>query len=256
MSLSWLDRLICHVHPRRIVVERRSWREAPRRHAIDVPSPTTGEPEWQPALAAFGQALAGDGKRGGRAHVIVADHYVRYALIPWDDTFVGGRMRKAVALALFRNTLGDRAHSLEIALDRPRFRRNGMAAGIEGEFLSGLRTALNRQGIRLHSLQPRLVGELAAGGKRLADTDGWFVCADTDRLTLAGFQAGALTSLRNQRATEDEIDAELGALLVAEGSACDGKRLILCGGAARLSPPTGDWEVCEWPSILPEATGA
>jgi len=257
VSLSWLDRLSLYVHPRRVVLERRAWREAPRRHWVDVAPPSAGEPDWQPVLAAVASALAADGRRGGRAGLVVADHFVRYALLPWSDDVVGARARQAVARALLRNTAGERADALELALDRPRFRRPGLAAGIERSFLDSLRGVLRQQRVAISSLQPRLVRELAAGRRKLAGFDGWFVSADAERLTLARLRRGSLVTLRNQRTTREALSTELVAILAAESGGEEGGKLLFCCDAPlQLEPAIGGWEVSPWPSSLPGGTHA
>lgn len=252
MSLSWLDRLSLYVHPRRVVLERRSWRGAVCRQVLDTAPPAAGGPDWQPALAAVAGVLAADGRRGGRAAVVVADHFVRYAVLPWSDEVSGEGARRAVAQALLRNALGERAEGLEIALDRPRFRQPGLAAGIERAFLDELRAVLRRQHIVMTSLQPRLVRELAAGRRQLGSFDGWFVSAEAERLTLAGIAAGSLVALRNQRVSPDSLTAELSALLAADCQREPGGKLFVCtaGGLPLpvLPPP---WEIVAWPSALP-----
>lgn len=254
MSLSWLDRLSLYVHPQRVVLERRSWRGAVRRQAAVVIAPAPGESDWQPALAAVAHTLAADGRRGGRVEIVVADHFVRYAVLPWSDSISGPRARLAVARALLRNTLGERADGLEIALDRPRFRRPGLAAGVDRRFIHELRAQFHRHRIAVASLQPRLVCELAAGRRKLADFDGWFVSADPERLTLASLEGGSLVALRNQRATPDSLAAELSALLAADCRSAPGGKLLFCAdGAVTLAGKLSPWEVALWPSVLPGA---
>lgn len=256
MSLSWLDRLKLYVHPRRVVLEHRSWRGAVRRQEAVVPPPVPGESDWQPALAAVAGMLAADNRRGGRVEIIVADHFVRYVVLPWSDGITGPRARQAVAHALLRNTLGERVDTLEVALDRPRFRRTGLAAGIERRFVDELRGAFRRRRIAVSSLQPRLVRELASGRKKLADFDGWFVSADPERLTLASLERGSLVALRNQRSTPESLGTELGALLAADCRREPGGKLFVCTDGLMLPSIPPPWEVAAWPSVLSGVTHA
>lgn len=221
-----------------------------------MPPPAPGESDWQPALAAVAEMLADDNRRGGRVEIIVADHFVRYVVLPWSDGITGSRARHAVAYALLRNTLGERGDALEIALDRARFRRPGLAAGIERRFVDELRGAFRRRRIAVSSLQPRLVRELASGSRRLADFDGWFVSADPERLTLARLERGSLVALRNQRSTPDSLGSELGALLAADCQREPGGKLLVCPDGLMLPSILPPWEVTAWPSVLPGGTHA
>lgn len=251
MSPSWLDRLTLLVHPREVVLERQPWRGATLRQQATVAPAAAGEADWQPAVAAVAAVLAADGKRGGGLRIVVADHYVRYALLPWSDALAGGKGRRDMARALLRHTLGEQADGLEIALERPRFRRNGIAAGIDSRFLAALRAAAGSHRLRLHSLQPRLLAEVAANRQRLAAVDGWFACIDHGRVVLLGTRGGDVACLRNHRAaTADPValGAELSGLLAAEGGILNSRRVCLSSGGPTL-PATlaGEWETTVWP---------
>lgn len=257
MSLSWLDRVTLLVHPHQVVLQRRPWRGADRCQVVAVgsggPAGATGAP-WAPALAAVEAALAADGRPGGSLSIVVADHFVRYALLPWSPDLVGRKARQAMALALLRHNLGDQAGNLEIALDRPVFGRNGIAAGIDRDLLGALRARARAARLRIASLQPRLIRELAAGRKHLTGNDGWFACVDRERVSLLAVHAGAVASLRNHRlatADPDALGRQLAGLLAASGPAPAGQRLWLCTGGPRLPDRLpGDWVLSPWPSLL------
>ena len=119
--------------------------------------------------------------------------------------------------ALLKHALGERADRLDIALDRPAFGKNGIAAGIDKNLLAGLRAMAKARRLRLSSLQPRLIAELAAHRQQL--DDGWFACLDQGWLTLAGLRDGDVASLRNHRASTADpaiLAGELSGLLAAE----------------------------------------
>ena len=251
MSLSWLDRLTLFIHPQRIVLERQPWRGAARCQTAEVALPATGESDWQPALSAAEALLKADGKRGGSLRIVVADHFVRYALLPWSANISGQKMRLAMARALLKNTLGDKVESLEIALDQPVFGKNGIAAGIDRQLLAGLRAAAKAQRQQLKSLQPRLIAELAARHKQLAD--GWFASIDREWLTLAGLRDGEIVCLRNHRASTGEpalLANELGGLLAAESVTVNAKNLSISSSEAALPGLPGDWKTTYWPAVI------
>ncbi|MDP3538814.1 MAG: hypothetical protein Q8S26_08935 [Azonexus sp.] len=250
MSPSWLDRLTLFVHPQRIVLERQPWRGAVTRQSAEVAPPATGETDWQPALTAAESLLKLDGKRGAALRIVVADHFVRYALLPWSENVTGSKARMAMARALLKNTLGERADGLDIALDRPVFGKSGLAAGIDRNLLAGLRAAAKSRHLRLSSLQPRLVAELAVQQKQLAD--GWFVSLDHGWLTLAGLRRGDIASLRNHRASTAEpaiLAGELAGLLAAEAAAVDGKKVLISANAVLPPQLSGAWETTLVPAF-------
>ncbi|WP_428827819.1 hypothetical protein ACLIKD_07565 [Azonexus sp. IMCC34842] len=255
MSLSWLDRLTLFIHPQRIVLERQPWRGAATRQSADVALPASGEADWQPALAAAEALLKAEGKRGAALRIVVADHFVRYALLPWSENISGNKARLAMARALLKNTLGDKAEKLEIALDHPAFAKNGLAAGIDRQLLAGLRAAAKARRLRLTTLQPRLIAELAARHRQLVD--GWFACLDAEWLTLAGLCGGELVSLRNHRASTGDpalLAGELAGLLAAESTAppgaVAGKKLFIASRQVAVPILAGGWETTNWPAAI------
>lgn len=241
MSLSWLDRLTLFVHPQQVVLERRPWRAAASRQRVEL-APATGEADWQPAVQAATSLLDAHAGKGAALRIVVADPFVRYAVLPWSDRLCSRSARLAVARALLRNTLGDKAAGLEISLDRPSFGCNGLAAGIDGNLLAALRAAARARRLRLSSLQPRLIAEMAARHKHLGE--GWFACLDQDWLSLVGLHDGQIASLRNHRAAP----AELAGLLAAEAGRIASRRLFVSGSTVPQAPE--GWEMTCWPSCL------
>jgi len=249
VSLSWLDRLTLFIHPQRVVLERQPWRGALSRQSAEVPPPAAGEADWQPVLVAA-EALLKAGGKGGTLQIVVADHLVRYVLLPWSEMLAGKQARLGMARALLRNTLGERAATLDIALDRPAFGKNGVAAGIDRQLLVGLRAAARAQRLRLISLQPRLIAELAAQQKQL--NDGWLACLDLGWLTLAGVRDGEISSLRNHRASTAEpaiLAGELAGLLAAESATVNGKKVLISTSAVAAPKLPGGWEIRLVPAV-------
>jgi hypothetical protein len=253
VSLSWLDSLTLFIHPQRVVLERQPWRGAASRQFAEVVPPAPDEADWQPVLTAAQTLLKASG-RWGTLRIVVADHLVRYVLLPWSEMLTGKQARLGMARAMLKNTLGDRADALEIALDRPAFGKNGVAAGIDRQLLAGLRAAAKVQRLRLISVQPRLIAELSAQQKQLEDS--WIACLDLGWLTLAGIRSGEISSLRNHRASTTDpaiLAGELAGLLAAESSAVNGKKLLISSNAVTVPKLAGGWEITP---VLPVAGGA
>lgn len=253
MSLSWLDRLTLFIHPQHVVLERQPWRGALSRQSAEVAPPAAGEADWQPVLAAADALLKSAGK-GAALRIVVADHLVRYALLPWSEMLTGKAARLDTARALFRNALGERAAALDIALDRPAFGKNGIAAGIDRQLLAGLRAVAKARRLRLNSVQPRLIAELAAQQTQL--NDGWLACLDLGWLTLAGVRDGEIASLRNHRASTAEpaiLAGELAGLLAAESATVNGKKVLISTSAVAAPKLAGGWEIT---LVTPVAGGA
>lgn len=213
MSLSWLDWLEIFVHPEKVVVERHRFRGVSSRQMIPVALPVNGEDSWVPAVKALQLALTQDGATRGRVQLVVADHFVRYTMLPWGREVVFRKGRQNVASALFMHALGERAGALEIAVDKPMYGAPGVATGIERAFLAQLRSVLAENKMTIVSLQPRFVREVNLSLRRAQNYSGWFACVDRQRLTLANLAKGKIQGIRNQRTTPDLLQRDLFALL-------------------------------------------
>lgn len=251
MLLSWPDRLTLFVHPQRLVLERQPWRKAASRQQAEIALPEADEADWQPALAAAAELLKAHGRRGAELRIVIADQFVRYALLPWSEEVIGNKARQALAQALLKNALGDKAKALEIALDRPAFGKNGIAAGVDHQFLAGLRATAQAQRLRLDSLQVRLIVELATRHKQLED--GWFACIDREWLTLVALRHGQIGCLHNHRASTGEatlLASELAGLLAAESSGIESRKLYISSREVAIPSLVGDWETTRWPATV------
>lgn len=252
MSLSWLDRLTLLVHPHRVVLERRPWRGATIRQEASAAPAAPGEAAWQPALAASLALLDARGKRGGSLNVVIADHFVRYALLPWSDTVCSPAARGDMARALLKSSFGETANTLEITVDRPVFGRPGVAAGIERDLLAALRTGARARRLLLSSIKPRLIAELATNQKEVGNA--WFASIDCDRLTLAGLCDGGIACLYNHRLSIADpalVAIELAGLLAAGQSAVPGRRLLIAHGDVPVPTRIADWETRYRPYLVP-----
>lgn len=239
MSPSWLENLTLLIHPAGVTLERRGWRGARETHAMPVLLPSAEQPSWQPAVAGAQALLASHARPGNSLRVVLADQFVRYAVLPWSETIMGQGARQAMARALLRHTLGEAADRLDIALDRVVFGYNGVAAGVPQELLLALRQTAQAAKLRLSSIQPRLNAELAAGRATL--NDGYIVLPDEGWLTLLGVRQGSPCLLRNHRSAGPASD-ELPGLLAAESSAV-GVRKLQVFSQQQWPQTLGDWQV-------------
>lgn len=252
MSLLWLDRLNLFVHPQRVVVERKSWRRPVDRHSYTVPPATEQEAAWQPVLAIAAQHLPS--LNGARLNIVIANPFVRYALLPWSEAVLGDKARLGLARALLKSSLGTQVADYEVALDRASFGCNGLAAAIHRGLLDGLRQVAKAKRLHLGELQPQLTKELAITPPL---NDGCLAFAGNGWLTLLGKHKDNYCLLRNHR-TDDEptrVQNELLNLLSIEGADIDSKKLRLVSENT-WPDKLGEWSIERQPSRFIEVSHA
>lgn len=163
----------------------------------------TGEPaNWRPALDALAQIISSH--RGDTASLILADKFVRYALLPWSDALKTHEQWLALARHRFCAIHGPVANDWEIKFAETAPAGPRLACAVDRELVEELGALFLARGVRLASVQPYLVaafnrlrsGVLHAGGTC------WMVIEEPGRLILALFLRGVWVAIRSRRADE------------------------------------------------------
>jgi hypothetical protein len=158
----------------------------------------TGEPaNWRPALEALGRIIPAH--KGDTASVILADQFVRYALLPWSDTLKTHEQWLALARHRFCAIHGPLANEWEIKFAETAPAGPRLACAVDRELVEELGAQFFSHGVRLGSVQPYLV---AAFNRVRHMTGGscWMVIEEPGRLTLALFLRGVWVAIRSRRA--------------------------------------------------------
>jgi hypothetical protein len=154
---------------------------------------------WRPALEALAQVLAQH--KGDTATVILADQFVRYALLPWSDTLKTHEQWLSLARHRFCAIHGPIANEWEIKFAETAPSGPRLACAVDRELVEELGSRFFSAGVRLASVQPYLV---AAFNRVRHMTGGscWMVIEEPGRLTLALFLRGVWVAIRSRRADE------------------------------------------------------
>ena len=166
----------------------------------DVSLEKTGEPaNWRPALDALGQVLPQH--KGDTARLILADQFVRYALLPWSDTLKTHDQWLSLARHRFCAIHGPLANEWEIKFAETAPSGPRLACAVDRELVEELGSQFYSAGVRLASVQPYLV---AAFNRVRHMTGGscWMVIEEPGRLTLALFLRGVWVAIRSRRAED------------------------------------------------------
>jgi hypothetical protein len=188
VSLSWRRRVRVGFCPDRLIV----------REGV-VPVAGAGEGgSWHGALEALAQVL--EGKRKARVTIVLANAFVRYALLPANETLKTEEQWLALARHRLASVHGRAAEDWEVRLSHTGGAR--VVAALERPLLEALEAKVEACGGALVSVQPYLMAAFNRLRARAPQGAWWLVIEEAGRLTLALFVDGAWAALRTRRMDE------------------------------------------------------
>ena len=186
MSLLWRNKEVrIGLSPDRIFVSGAK--------SLELPS---NDGSWQAALEALPGVIAA---RKGEAAVVLADQFVRYALLAHNETLKAPEQWAALAQHRFSALHGPRASEWDIKVTETAPMGPRLACAVDRELLAGLAAAFVKSNVRLFSVQPFLVAAFNRIRRKVGNGSCWIVVEETGRLTLALIQRGAWIAIRSRR---------------------------------------------------------
>jgi hypothetical protein len=152
---------------------------------------------WNVPLAALPAALAG---QKGEASLVLADQFVRYALLPWNETLKTREQWAALATHRFNTLHGPRATDWQINVAETAPMGARLACAVDRTLINQLAEIFVQANIRLGSVQPFLVHAFNRIRKSVGNGSCWIVVEEPGRLTLALIQRGMWVAIRGRRA--------------------------------------------------------
>lgn len=200
MSPRWRDRLDVLLAPGQmaVVARRRGWRSPPPlRHVVslDAVAPT---PPWRPALDQLTAWLTEQGRRGASLRVVLSDHFVRYAMLPWHGELVSRAERDSLARHLFADKYGAVSQDWHVQLAAPHYGQPTLACAIDAALRDALLALAAQHGMQLTSLQPRLAMACDTFASRL-ERDAVLFVHEAGRLTGLVSRDGVWQTVRSVR---------------------------------------------------------
>lgn len=190
MSLSWLKKK----HVRIGLGAKRVMVSGAR--PLDI---AAGE-DWRAAVDALPALLRQRACR--EASVVLADQFVRYALLPWSQAVKSADQWLALARHRFNALHGAAAASWEVKVTETAPNGARLACAVDRELIERLALAFTQSNVVLVSVEPFLI----AAFNRIRGTVGggscWIVVEEPGRLTLALIQRGAWVAIRSRRSDE------------------------------------------------------
>lgn len=246
MSPLWRDEVGAYLSPHRLCLVRM------KRGARPTPS---GEHEQRlegakgdgfgASLEAFHAMLAQSPWGGVATRVVLADHWARYAIVPWVAELGSSEERLAHGRQILAGLYGDALEGWDVRISDAPPGAPRLVCAIPRELISGVRAACAAQGNTMLSLQPQLVAAFEAWRPSLPASNAWFVSIEEGSLAAARLGEHGWDRVHGVRIGPDWL-REL-------------KRLQTFGRLASNSPEEGQVYVdapCAWREFATGATGS
>jgi hypothetical protein len=153
--------------------------------------------EWGGALDALPEILKSH--RTSDARVVLADQFVRYALLPWNQAVKSREQWLALARHRFGALHGAIAAEWDVKVTETAPLGARLACAVDHGLIEGLATCFVTAGVNLISVQPFLVAAFNRIRQSVGNGSCWIVVEEPGRLTLALIQRGAWVAIRSRR---------------------------------------------------------
>jgi hypothetical protein len=186
VSPLWRDEIGAYLSPHRVCLVRmkRGVKPAPvAQHEQSLNCRPPGA--WAPAVGALDALLSQPAWQGARMRVVIADHWARYAIVPWIASLSSAEERVAHARQLLASIYGEVVSDWDTCVSEAPPQSARVVCAVPRALLEEIRTACARHAARLLSLQPQLIAAYGSWRHRLPPTNAWFVTVEQGSLAAA-----------------------------------------------------------------------
>ena len=159
------------------------------------------DPEWRAAVDALPAVLANH--RNHEVSVVLADQFVRYALLPWNAALKSEEQWLALARHRLGAVHGAAAADWDLKLTETAPQGPRLACAVDRALVGALAAAAAAASVRLASVQPFLVAAFNRLQGGILGTLGaaacWLLIEEPGRLTLCFIQRGTWLAIRSRR---------------------------------------------------------
>lgn len=185
-------------------------------HQMILPcAPMPGAPAWRPALAAFEQWLDANKTGRGKVTVILSNHFVRYALMPFSNEVASPAEEQALAQILLEDTYGDSAKQWRLRISGGGYGEPRLVAAVDAELPEAIASAFASGPLRLNAISPYLMTAFNCFRKQLQGANGLFAVAEPGQAVMVTFRNSQWSSVRRMP-LNGEPDKQLPDLLQRE----------------------------------------
>jgi hypothetical protein len=174
----------------------RLWPER-REVKLEPLAATGGDEPWQGALGAL-KALRFE--RRCDVTVLLSNHFVRYALVPWSAALSGAAEEEAYVRHHFAKIHGERARSWALRASDAPHGAPRLASAVDRSLIDALKACFPRGGpARLVSVQPALMAVFNRARGAIPKSGAWLALAEPERACVALHAGGAWRAVHNAK---------------------------------------------------------
>lgn len=235
MLLRWLkvlmsklfikDQVHIFLHPQQVTLVRLAggFKKRVLHQAVIPCAPHNDGNPWSSALAALGAALQDNQWSDAAPTITLSNHFVRYAVIPWNSLLNNATEKQAYLRHCFALAYGESAKSWDLRMSDAGLNMPALASGIDQGLVSAIRDVMMPANLDCQHIQPHLmiaINQLSKQ-KMLSTTQNsiWFVLLETGRLCIALISEGAFVSVKTYP-TESDMAQQVSALIRRESVIC------------------------------------
>ena len=203
--------------------------------------PAFGAEPWQGAVAALKSVKI---DFPAKVTVVLANRFVRYAVVPWSGALGGAAEEEAYLRHHFAKIHGERARSWALRASEAATAAPRLASAVDGALIEALRECFPKKGrAKLVSIQPQLMTGFNEWRGGVPAAGAWLVVAEADRACIALHSGGRWRSvLSGSGAWLALLERERYRL--QGGDAGELPSLVLLAGA-RVPADKGSWQFRE-----------
>jgi hypothetical protein len=186
VSPLWRDEVGAYLSPHRLCLVRMKRGVKPTQAAEhELRLENVKGDSWGAPLEALAAMLAQAPWAGARTRVVIADHWVRYAIVPWVAALNTAEERLAHGRQLLTSLYGEAVAGWDVRISEAPPQATRVVCAVPGELIAGVRAACAAQGSTLVSLQPQLIAAFEAWRPSLPSSNAWFVSVEQGSLAAA-----------------------------------------------------------------------
>ncbi len=206
MLRSFRDRLLVSLAPSEVAFVRVQGRLRPRVADKTMVScdPRFGAEPWQGAVAALEGAAKGLRAQPLEVTVVLSNHFVRYAALPWSDALDGAQEESAYAQHGFTRIYGERAKGWTLRVSDAPAGGPRLASAIDSALIEALRACFPKDAkARLVSVQPYLMSAVNRWRSEIPSQGAWLLVVEPERACLALHSRGRWQAVQSVKGAFD-----------------------------------------------------